>query len=476
MVAMITFVLIFLGIFKISFSQVTLCGQTTNINFGQTLTINWPESNNQNTWCGYIIKSPPDTYIRATLTINMQGTEPGCSANQYVAVSIDNMPNWDGYSIFCGTKSPFVVSSIGNEIKFGINANDFSQRVQIQLQVIRLQQGDCQCSWNPSTRIVNGQDAGPNTFTSHVTFNSQGSNFCGGTLITQYHALTAGHCIANINSVYGLSSVIMYVGRYNIHNSVTSDTVYSEAYYLSSAVAHQSYNNPINSNDIGIVTTRNYVRFTRGVSPACIPFAYQGYSLSEGTTLVAVGFGSTEFALNENYDSKSWKLQRVNLQTNSKLASDCSGTVFCTVGYLSGRQDAGPNTFTSHVTFNSQGSNFCGGTLITQYHALTAGHCIANINSVYGLSSVIMYVGRYNIHNSVTSDTVYSEAYYLSSAVAHQSYNNPINSNDIGIVTTRNYVRFTRGVSPACIPFAYQGYSLSEGTTLVPAWHSGPKH
>ncbi|KAG5679196.1 hypothetical protein PVAND_008783 [Polypedilum vanderplanki] len=325
-----------LGIFKIPLPKLLYVDKTTNLNVGQSSTINWPEANNRNGWCTYVIKSPPDTYIRATLTINMKGTEPSCSANQYVAVSIDNMPNWDGIRTFCGVRNGLVINSIGNEIKFGINANDFSQRVQIQLQVIRLQQGDCQCSWNPSTRIVNGQDAGPNTFTSHVTFNSQGSNFCGGTLITQYHALTAGHCIANINSVYGLSSVIMYVGRYKIRNPVNSDTVYSEAYYLSSAVAHQSYNNPINSNDIGIVTTRNYVRFTRGVSPACIPFAYQGYSLSEGTTLVAVGFGSTEFALNENYDSKSWTLQRVNMQLNSKLASDCTGTVFCTVGYLSG--------------------------------------------------------------------------------------------------------------------------------------------
>lgn len=81
----------------------------------------------------------------------------------------------------------------------------------------------------------------------------------------------------------------------------------------------------------------NYLNsHSRGVSPACIPFSYQGYNLNDGTTVVAVGFGATEFGLDEEYDTKSWTLQRVNLQKDSKLAADCNGTVFCAKGVVSG--------------------------------------------------------------------------------------------------------------------------------------------
>jgi hypothetical protein len=74
----------------------------------------------------------------------------------------------------------------------------------------------------------------------------------------------------------------------------------------------------------------------RGVSPACVPFSYTGYTLNNNTPLVAVGFGSTEFGLGEDYDQPSWILQKVNLKSNSGLASDCGSTVICANGDMSG--------------------------------------------------------------------------------------------------------------------------------------------
>ena len=44
-------------------------------------------------------------------------------------------------------------------------------------------------------RIVGGSDASQGEFPWMVSITRRGGHFCGGTLITKNHVLTAGHCI-----------------------------------------------------------------------------------------------------------------------------------------------------------------------------------------------------------------------------------------------------------------------------------------
>ncbi|KAG5679195.1 hypothetical protein PVAND_008782 [Polypedilum vanderplanki] len=336
------FLLIFLSILKTGFAQyfATCDGLTLFNTAGQVAYVNWPEEGISDTFCTYIFKAPINYYLRANISYYLAGTSPSCNYNQYVAVSIDNMPNWDGYNRFCGYRSnddPLVVNSIANELKLGISSSYSDQFVSVSIEILPLEQGNCDCSWNPRRRIINGVDASPNEFIAHVGFKATvGSfqqSFCGGTIISQFYAITAAHCIANINDIYGISNVIMRVGSFNITAPLEADTVYAEEYLLESAVHHENYNNPQNANDIGIVKTSNYIRFTRGVGPACLPFLYEGFFVPDGSTLTAVGFGSTEYALDAEYDTNSWILKKVALYVESSLANDCTNDdVVCTVG------------------------------------------------------------------------------------------------------------------------------------------------
>jgi hypothetical protein len=150
MVALNVFFLIFLSIFEASRAQLyTTCDSTTTYTgANQVSYISWPESGSQKTFCTYTFKAPVGFYLRASISYYLAGTGPSCSSNQYVAASIDNMPNWDGYTKFCGYKSgddPIVVQSIGNELKLGVSSSDFSQYVDVVIEALPLEQGKCDC-------------------------------------------------------------------------------------------------------------------------------------------------------------------------------------------------------------------------------------------------------------------------------------------------------------------------------------------
>jgi hypothetical protein len=157
------FILAILSILKISHAQhVTTCDTTTVFDAaGQISYVNWPEDENSYTFCPYVFKAPVNHYLRAKISYNLAGISPSCSGNQYVAVSIDNMANWDGYTRMCGFVSQndsVVVKSIGNELKLGISSSDYYQYVSISVEVMPLEQGKCDCSWSPRTRVANGKE------------------------------------------------------------------------------------------------------------------------------------------------------------------------------------------------------------------------------------------------------------------------------------------------------------------------------
>lgn len=126
----------------------TSCGMTTTFSaHSQVTNIKWPESNTK-TNCVYIFKAPIDHYINATFYYTLAGTESACSAGQYVGVSLDNMPNWDGYTRLCGTRTvanSVTFKSIGNEFKVAISSTTLTGSVNVVLTSHKLEQGKCDC-------------------------------------------------------------------------------------------------------------------------------------------------------------------------------------------------------------------------------------------------------------------------------------------------------------------------------------------
>jgi hypothetical protein len=60
---------------------------------------------------------------------------------------------------------------------------------------------------------------------------------------------------------FGLSKVLLHVGRQNITADVYADTPFSEQYTIAMAVTHPKYNAQTKLNDIGYIKTSRDIRF-----------------------------------------------------------------------------------------------------------------------------------------------------------------------------------------------------------------------
>ncbi|KAG5678117.1 hypothetical protein PVAND_007816 [Polypedilum vanderplanki] len=323
--------LIIAFIFQLT-AAINLLRKSENINcngekrfssFDQVIYIYYPQSELTPTKCFYLVQSPVNTYISAKIYHNLNGIEPNCRG-QKVLVSRDGDSELKGSSVFCGLRKnrPMEISSIGNEMTFGIISNSSTSSVQIILRITKFTQNNCDCSWNIGKKIVGGSNTLPNEFIAHAAFvthlNEFNQSICGGTIISQNYILTCAHCILAIKNVFKWN-VMIAVGRHNISAPANRDTIYADYYKISSAIMHKGYRRKTNDNDIALVRTAKYMKFNRGCGAACLPFAYENFIVPTGTIMTAIGFGSTQFAMSANIDRQSWILQKVQLTVNNSL-------------------------------------------------------------------------------------------------------------------------------------------------------------
>ena len=86
------------------------------------------------------------------------------------------------------------------------------------------------------------------------------SPWCGGTLISSTHVLTAAHCTQS-----DASSIRVIVGEHNIADSEFNRVDVAEI------INHPDYDSQTTDNDYAILRLANPVTFTNEVSPACLP-------------------------------------------------------------------------------------------------------------------------------------------------------------------------------------------------------------
>ncbi|XP_001861527.2 venom serine protease 34 [Culex quinquefasciatus] len=149
---------------------------------------------------------------------------------------------------------------------------------------------DCACGMRRKKRIVGGTETLVNEFPmlAALVDSTGGGIFCGATIITNYHALTAAHCPLGRS----ITNLGLLVGDHDITSG--TDTSYAALHRLASIRSHESYSTVTKQNDIAIVRTQTEILFTAGVGPACMPFKFFGASFV-GVELEAVGWGSTDF-------------------------------------------------------------------------------------------------------------------------------------------------------------------------------------
>ena len=109
--------------------------------------------------------------------------------------------------------------------------------------------------------------------------------------------------------------------------------------------------------------------------------------------------------------------------------------------------------------YGDERSPFCGGTLISDTHVLTAAHCTED-EIATGFSVLL---GEHNIADGKSNRVDVAEI------INHPNYDSQTLDNDFSILRLSNPVTFTNAVSPACLP-ADRSNTYAGVTATVTGW------
>ncbi|XP_065332045.1 trypsin-1-like [Cloeon dipterum] len=135
---------------------------------------------------------------------------------------------------------------------------------------------DCVCGVpNPKTRVVGGNVTMPNEFPWVVALERRNKFYCGATLISSKHVLTAAHCIDGFNT----REIKVYMG---VHNRLAMNSETTLVRKIKKAVVHPKFDIFSFDNDIAMLHLNEEVEFTQIIKPACLPTQarsdYSGYN------------------------------------------------------------------------------------------------------------------------------------------------------------------------------------------------------
>ena len=114
-------------------------------------------------------------------------------------------------------------------------------------------------------------------------YRNESSPWCGGTLISDSHVLTAAHCTVD-EAATGISVLL---GEHNIADDEFNSVDVAEI------INHPDYNNETVDYDFAILRLANPVNFTNEVRPACLPAVLN--ATYAGVTATVTGWGALRF-------------------------------------------------------------------------------------------------------------------------------------------------------------------------------------
>jgi len=153
------------------------------------------------------------------------------------------------------------------------------------------------------TKIVGGRPADPNEWpwlAALVRPSSTGSGqFCGGTLVSSQHVVTAAHCV----KPFKMEQIGIKLGEYDFDQD--GETLDSE-YRLIEMIPHENYDTKTFENDIAVLKLDRPVIFNNSTYPICLPPSGKTFT---NTRAFVVGWGTIYFG-----GPTSNILQEVNLR------------------------------------------------------------------------------------------------------------------------------------------------------------------
>lgn len=186
----------------------------------------------------------------------------------------------------------------------------------------------CGCSMEnvvlSSTRIIGGEEAVPYSWSMAVSIrlNDSITHSCGGSILTESYILTSAHCIdgapvAEISVVAGIHNLIEEFTRYH---------------YVHDIYIHPNWNGSDGTyrNDIALLYIFPPLRVdgNEKVSQTCVPYINPLNTIinypSNGSHLIVIGWGSTEYDNNSMSDT----IQQVSVHTIDNNDSICSQSIY----------------------------------------------------------------------------------------------------------------------------------------------------
>nr|QHB21596.1 venom S1 protease with CUB domain 5 [Platymeris rhadamanthus] len=127
----------------------------------------------------------------------------------------------------------------------------------------------CPCGWanKRPERIVGGKVAKPNEypFMAALVSKEVGIPFCGATIISPYHAITAAHCTIKLIE-YKVDGAIL-VGEHDY----MKDSKVVDVYNIIKIIQHEAYDSSTSLNDIALVVLDREIKFNQFIGMACLP-------------------------------------------------------------------------------------------------------------------------------------------------------------------------------------------------------------
>ncbi|KAK7068812.1 Trypsin-like serine protease [Halocaridina rubra] len=161
-----------------------------------------------------------------------------------------------------------------------------------------LPSGDA-CIHRTNVRIVGGNEISPGSWPWLVTIgvpraDSTFFHYCGGTLVTAHHVLTAAHCFDPRIP----EPTHVRLGEHHLGSD--DDGTIPQEIKIRSRILY-GFNNVTFENDIALITLEQDGTFNDFVRPACLPISQpERDSFFDGERLSVVGWGQTGFGIGRN--------------------------------------------------------------------------------------------------------------------------------------------------------------------------------
>ncbi|KAI9554765.1 hypothetical protein GHT06_020042 [Daphnia sinensis] len=150
----------------------------------------------------------------------------------------------------------------------------------------------CGAGPDDGNRIVNGEEAIPNSWPFVVGFMEPGSGFvnCGGSLISENKILSAAHCFER-KSMYQLSRMVVKLGMHDVGDDKGKPDDAQMTRRISRMTIHKAYNAKTIYFDIAIVTMDLPVAYSKAISPVCLAPLNHNVNTYAGEKATVMGWG-----------------------------------------------------------------------------------------------------------------------------------------------------------------------------------------